>query len=42
VLAVVSMQERTGRWMRVEQLFRLSDTTVPRIVDTEVLSAQRR
>ncbi|GAA1278968.1 hypothetical protein GCM10009634_23010 [Saccharothrix xinjiangensis] len=41
VLAVVSMQERTGGWMRVEQLFRLSDTTVPRIVGTEVLSAQR-
>ncbi|MFD7653089.1 hypothetical protein ACFV4N_03815 [Actinosynnema sp. NPDC059797] len=41
VLAVVSMQERTGRWMRVEQVFRLSDTTVPRIVGTEVLSAQR-
>ncbi|MFT7836504.1 hypothetical protein Q5530_10170 [Saccharothrix sp. BKS2] len=41
VLAVVSMQERTGGWMRVEQLFRLSDTTVPLIVGTEVLSAQR-
>ncbi|ROP39971.1 hypothetical protein [Saccharothrix texasensis] len=41
VLAVVSMQERTGRWMRVEQLFRLTDTSVPRIVATEVLSAQR-
>lgn len=42
VLAVVSMQERTGRWLRVEQLFRLTDTSVPRIVATEVLSAQRR
>ncbi|GAB2980674.1 hypothetical protein GCM10027184_33880 [Saccharothrix stipae] len=41
VLAVVSMQERTGRWIRVEQLFRLTDTSVPRIVATEVLSAQR-
>lgn len=41
VLAAVSMQERTGRWLRVEQLFRLSDTTVPRIVGTEVLSAQQ-
>lgn len=41
VLAVVSMQERNGRWMRVEQVFRLTDTTVPRIVGTEVLSAQR-
>ncbi|WP_367134982.1 hypothetical protein [Saccharothrix sp. HUAS TT1] len=42
VLAVVSMQERTGRWIRVEQVFRLTDTTVPRIVGTEVVSAQRR
>jgi hypothetical protein len=42
VLAVVSMQERTGRWLRVEQLFRLTRTSVPRIVATEVLSAQRR
>ncbi|MGM1061014.1 hypothetical protein [Saccharothrix sp. Mg75] len=41
VLAVVSMQERGGGWMRVEQVFRLTDTTVPRILDTEVLSAQR-
>ncbi|QFZ23396.1 hypothetical protein [Saccharothrix syringae] len=41
VLAVVSMQERTGRWLRVEQLFRLSDTTVPRIVGVDVLSAQQ-
>ncbi|WP_447004436.1 hypothetical protein ACRAKI_33225 [Saccharothrix isguenensis] len=41
VLAVVSMQERTGRWMRVEQVFRLTETTVPRIVGAEVLSAQR-
>ncbi|MEU4740517.1 hypothetical protein AB0G02_08610 [Actinosynnema sp. NPDC023658] len=40
VLAVVSMQERTGRWMRVEQVFRLTDTSVPRIVSTEVLTAQ--
>ncbi|MFJ6675164.1 hypothetical protein ACIQMJ_29010 [Actinosynnema sp. NPDC091369] len=42
VLAVVSMQERTGRWLRVEQLFRLTDTSVPRIVATEILSAQQR
>ncbi|MDU0294080.1 hypothetical protein [Saccharothrix longispora] len=42
VLAVVSVQERGGDWMRVEQLFRLTDTTVPRIVDAEVLSAQRK
>lgn len=41
VLAVVSLQEADGRWMRVEQLFRLTDTTTPRIVGTEVLSAQR-
>jgi hypothetical protein len=41
VLAVVSMQELGGRWMRVEQLFRLSGTTDPLIVGTEVLSAQR-
>lgn len=41
VLAVVSMQERTGRWMRVEQVFRLTETTVPSIVGAEVLSAQR-
>ncbi|GAA3461159.1 hypothetical protein ACFFSW_31915 [Saccharothrix longispora] len=42
VLAVVSVQESGGDWMRVEQLFRLTDTTVPRIVDAEVLSAQRK
>ncbi|OKI38845.1 hypothetical protein A6A25_01155 [Saccharothrix sp. CB00851] len=42
VLAVVSLQERSGRWLRVEQVFRLTDTSVPRIVGTEVLSAQRR
>ncbi|MFI9007302.1 hypothetical protein ACIGNX_08750 [Actinosynnema sp. NPDC053489] len=41
VLAVVSMQERSGRWIRVEQLFRLTETSVPRIVATEVLSAQQ-
>ncbi|GGP58733.1 hypothetical protein [Saccharothrix coeruleofusca] len=41
VLAVVSVQEADGRWMRVEQLFRLTDTTTPRIVGSEVLSAQR-
>lgn len=41
VVAVVSIQERGGRWLRVEQLFRLTDTTVPRIVGAEVLSAQR-
>ncbi|MEJ2854622.1 MULTISPECIES: hypothetical protein [unclassified Saccharothrix] len=41
VLAVVSMQERTGRWMRVEQVFWLTDTSQPRIIATRVLSAQR-
>lgn len=41
VLAVVSMQERTGRWMRVEQVFWLTETTQPRIIGTRVLSAQR-
>ncbi|WP_143115961.1 hypothetical protein [Lentzea xinjiangensis] len=41
VLAVVSMQEHSGGWLRVEQLFWLTDTTQPRIVGTEVLSAQR-
>lgn len=42
VLAVVSLQERTGRWMHVEQVFHLTDTSVPRIVGTEVLAAQRQ
>lgn len=41
VLAVVSMQELNGSWLRLEQLFWLTDTTQPRIVGTEVLSAQR-
>jgi hypothetical protein len=41
VLAVVSMQETNGSWLRIEQLFWLTDTTQPRIVGTEVLSAQR-
>jgi hypothetical protein len=41
VLAVVSMQELTGGWLRIEQLFWLTDTTQPRIIGTEVLSAQR-
>ncbi|MEU6152486.1 hypothetical protein ABZ816_21060 [Actinosynnema sp. NPDC047251] len=41
VLAAVSMQERSGRWLRVEQRFWLSDTSPPRIVRTDVLSAQR-
>ncbi|MBB5954947.1 hypothetical protein FHS29_001517 [Saccharothrix tamanrassetensis] len=41
VHAVVSMQELSGRWMRVEQLFWLTDTSRPRIVGTQVLSAQR-
>ncbi|XVV03189.1 hypothetical protein ACQPW3_38610 [Actinosynnema sp. CA-248983] len=41
VLAVVSMQERTGRWMRVEQVFWLTETTQPRIIGTRILSAQR-
>ncbi|MGW6449751.1 hypothetical protein [Lentzea sp. NPDC055074] len=41
VLAVVSMQETDGSWLRIEQLFWLTSTTQPRIVATEVLSAQR-
>lgn len=41
VLAVVSMQEIDGRWLRLEQLFWFADTSVPRIIGTEVLSAQR-
>ncbi|WP_090094774.1 hypothetical protein [Lentzea jiangxiensis] len=41
VLAVVSMQELDGGWLRIEQLFWLTDTTQPRIIGTEVLSAQR-
>jgi hypothetical protein len=41
VLAVVSMQELNGSWLRIEQLFWLTDTTQPRIIGTEVLSAQR-
>ncbi|MCP2248924.1 hypothetical protein [Lentzea aerocolonigenes] len=41
VLAVVSMQELDGSWLRIEQLFWLTDTTQPRIIGTEVLSAQR-
>lgn len=41
VLAVVSMQELDGSWLRIEQLFWLTDTSQPRIVGTEVLSAQR-
>ena len=41
VLAVVSMQERDGSWLRLEQLFWLTDTSTPRIIGTEVLSAQR-
>jgi len=41
VLAVVSMQEVNGSWLRIEQLFWLTDTTQPRIIGTEVLSAQR-
>ncbi|WP_439661827.1 hypothetical protein ACSHWB_10150 [Lentzea sp. HUAS TT2] len=41
VLAVVSMQETDGGWLRIEQLFWLTSTTQPRIIGTEVLSAQR-
>lgn len=41
VLAVVSMQEADGSWLRIEQVFWLTSTTQPRIVGTEVLSAQR-
>jgi hypothetical protein len=41
VLAVVSMQELNGSWLRIEQLFWLTDTTQPRIIGAEVLSAQR-
>ena len=41
VLAVVSMQEADGSWLRIEQLFWLTSTSQPRIIGTEVLSAQR-
>ncbi|MFD4644027.1 hypothetical protein ACFWN2_42430 [Lentzea sp. NPDC058436] len=41
VLAVVSMQEADGSWLRIEQIFWLTKTTQPRIIGTEVLSAQR-
>jgi hypothetical protein len=41
VLAVVSMQGSDGRWLRVEQLFTLTDSSVPRIVGTQLVSAQR-
>ncbi|ACU40318.1 hypothetical protein [Actinosynnema mirum] len=41
VLAVVSMRERDGGLLRVEQLFRLTGVSAPRIVGAEVISAQR-
>ncbi|GAA2664188.1 MULTISPECIES: hypothetical protein [Actinosynnema] len=41
VLAVVSMRERDGGLLRVEQLFRLTGASAPRIVGAEVISAQR-
>jgi len=41
VLAEVSMQELDGRWLRVEQLFWFADTSTPKIIGTELLSAQR-
>ncbi|MEU5691242.1 hypothetical protein [Actinosynnema sp. NPDC020468] len=41
VRAAVSMQERSGQWLRVEQVFWLTDTRTPRIIGTRVLSAQR-
>ncbi|WNV90801.1 hypothetical protein [Umezawaea sp. Da 62-37] len=41
VLADVSMQELDGRWLRVEQLFWFGDMSAPKIIGTELLSAQR-
>ncbi|MFD9734063.1 hypothetical protein [Umezawaea sp. NPDC059074] len=41
VLAELSMQELDGRWLRVEQRFWFADTSTPKIVGTELLSAQR-
>jgi hypothetical protein len=41
VLAEVSMQELDGRWLRVEQRFWFADTSTPKIIGTELLSAQR-
>ncbi len=41
VLAEVSMQELDGRWLRVEQRFWFADTSTPKIIATELLSAQR-
>ncbi|MEU4802065.1 hypothetical protein [Actinosynnema sp. NPDC023587] len=41
VHAAVSMQERSGRWVRVEHRFWLTDTSPPRISGSEVRSAQR-
>jgi hypothetical protein len=40
VLAVVAIQGRDRRWMRVEQLLRLATTSPPRIVGAELLAAQ--
>lgn len=41
VFAAVSLQEASGRWLRVEQLFELTGASPPRIADVRVLSAQR-
>jgi hypothetical protein len=41
VLAEVSMQELDGRWLRVQQRFWFTDTSKPKIIATELLSAQR-
>jgi len=40
VLADVSMQELDGRWLRVQQRFWFADTSTPKIIATELLSAQ--
>ncbi|MCS7482251.1 hypothetical protein ACFFQW_32960 [Umezawaea endophytica] len=42
VLAEVSMQELDGRWLRVLQRFWFADTSTPKIIATELLSAQLR
>jgi hypothetical protein len=41
VLAEVSMQELDGRWLKVDQLFWFADTSTPKIIGTQLLSAQR-
>jgi hypothetical protein len=40
VLAELSMQELDGRWLRVLQRFWFADTSTPKIIATELLSAQ--